>query len=82
MEKLDIENDLAFLQFFSPPQVMLPLSRVKLLYGENGLDCTYQDYGKNCFNIDILKTNKKKPYRHFCGLTETKISIPPTALLR
>lgn len=36
---------------------------------------------KNCFNIDTLKTNKKKPYRHFCGLTETVNSIPPTALL-
>lgn len=37
---------------------------------------------KNCFNIDTLKTNNKKmPYRHFCGLTETMNSIPPAALL-
>lgn len=43
---LDIENDLVFLQFCSPPQVMLPLSRVKLLYGENGLGCTYPDREK------------------------------------
>lgn len=42
-KKLDVENALVFLQFFSPPQVMLPLSRVKLLCGENGLGCTYPD---------------------------------------